>query len=76
MDWTGLLSGSFNVGSGFSTGGIHGDFDLPDISSTNFAWDTSAFRTHGVIVVVPEPSRLLLLFFGLLGLFFRRRRND
>ncbi len=76
IDWTGLLSGSFNVGSGFSTGGIHGDFDLPDISSTNFAWDTSAFRTHGVIVVVPEPSRLLLLFVGLFGLFFRRRQND
>ncbi len=76
MDWTGLLSGSFNVGSGFSTGGIHGDFDLPDISSTSFAWDTSAFRTHGVIVVVPEPSRLMLLFVGFFGLFFRRRRND
>jgi autotransporter-associated beta strand protein len=76
IDWTGIYAGLFNAGSGISTGGIHGDFDLPDISSTSFGWDTSAFVSHGVlaIVAVPEPSRLMLLFFGLFGLCFRRRR--
>jgi hypothetical protein len=39
------------------------------------SWDTSLFNTHGVIVVVPEPSRALLLLLGLFGLISRRRRN-
>ena len=44
------------------------DVNLPDISASGFAWDTSLFTQHGVIVVVPEPSRVMLLLFGLLGL--------
>jgi autotransporter-associated beta strand protein len=50
--------------------------DLPDLSSFNLAWDVSNIYTAGTISIVPEPSRLMLLVFGLLGLFFRRRRND
>ena len=50
------------------------DFNLPSIGA-NFAFDTSAFQTYGIIVVVPEPSRMLLLMFGLLGLFYNRRRR-
>lgn len=77
VDWFGAFSGSFNVGSGVNAGGVYGDFDLPDISMTTYGWDTSAFTSHGVlaIVVVPEPSRALLLLFGLLGLLARRRRQ-
>lgn len=80
VDWYGAFSGSFSAGFTYSTGGVHGDFDLPDISSTGYSWDTSAFTSHGVLAIsayiIPEPSRALLLFLGLLLLTLRRRRND
>ena len=75
FDWSGL------------TGGVSGTFDnlgdpapfnyvnLPDLSSIGLAWDVSNLYTAGTImVVVPEPGRMLLVFLGLMGLFFRRRR--
>ncbi len=67
VDW-----GSLNVGG---TGTLTAaDFNLPTLGY-GYTFDTSAFQTYGVIVVVPEPSRMLLLMFGLLGLFFNRRRR-
>lgn len=85
LDWTGLgstptFASRFNSGSyaGLLLG--NGDdnlgFDLPDISSSGFAWDISQFTTNGTIavVVVPEPSRALLLLLGLVGFLARRRR--
>jgi hypothetical protein len=48
--------------------------DLPSLTG-GLVWDTSAFSSHGVLIVVPEPSRALLLLFGLLGLMMRRRRQ-
>jgi hypothetical protein len=39
------------------------------------AWDLSAFASHGVVVMVPEPSRAMLLLLGLLSLVWRRRRE-
>lgn len=78
VDWFGAFSGGFSAGVGISTGGIHGDLDLPDLTMTTFGWDTSAFTSHGVIavIVVPEPSRALLMLIGLLALGFRRRRTQ
>jgi len=51
------------------------DFELPTLGS-GLAWDTTRFVTTGAIAVVPEPSRALLMLFGLMALFFRRRRQD
>ena len=74
IDWTSANMGTFNAGTGFSSGGSFGDFNL-DTLGGGLAWDTSAFTSYGILVVVPEPSRMLLLMFGLLGLLFRRRRR-
>lgn len=70
MDWAGLAGGSLAGGS-FNAAT---DLTLPDLTSVSLAWDTSAFTTYGIIVVVPEPSRALLLLAGLGGLLLRRRR--
>jgi autotransporter-associated beta strand protein len=78
LDWQSVtMNGSFTGTNGlnfFTNGGVWGDLDLPTLTPQLF-WDTSAFATYGVLVVVPEPSRMLLLMLGLLGLFFRRRRR-
>ena len=74
MDWVGAMTGSFNLGTGFSTGGAYGDLDLPTLSG-GLAWDASAFTSYGIIVVVPEPSRALLLMFRQLRLTDRLRRR-
>lgn len=79
LDWGNLVStnfSGFSFNSGYLTGnGDEGtDLDLPDLSSSGFLWDFSRFTTSGVIVVVPEPSRALLLMFGIAGLMMRRRR--
>jgi hypothetical protein len=77
LDWTNLVNTGFNNPTGFTTGGAVGDFYLPDLTTTHpgLAWDTSAFTTYGVLVIVPEASRTLLLLLGLLGLMLRRRRS-
>ncbi|MEN3944248.1 PEP-CTERM sorting domain-containing protein [Prosthecobacter sp. SYSU 5D2] len=51
--------------------------DLPDISGSGFVWDISQFTTNGsiAIVLIPEPSRLLLGALGFAALFLRRRRD-
>lgn len=65
LDWA-SYSGSFNAST---------DFSLPDLSASGMAWDTTAFTTYGILVVVPEPSRMLFLMLGLFGLVVRRRRS-
>jgi len=83
LDWVQAVAFTGSFTNGVGPNGIYeattnvsaGDLDLPSLGA-GFAWDTSAFQTYGFVVVVPEPSRLMLLFFGLFGLFFRRRRND
>jgi autotransporter-associated beta strand protein len=83
LDWVSAVGfGSF--GAGFYEGvrlqtGSESlaaqDFDLPTLTG-GAMWDTSLFASHGVIVVVPEPGRMLLLMLGLMALFFRRRRRQ
>jgi hypothetical protein len=38
--------------------------------------DISGSEIYGIIVVVPEPSRTLLLALGTLSLILRRRRSS
>jgi len=73
LDWS-------TVGTTDSLAGT-GGFTLADLNligvapGSGLTWDTSAFTTYGVIVVVPEPSRILLLMLGLSGLLLCRRRK-
>lgn len=77
LDW-GTVSADFtgfNVGTNFRTGADDNgsQFDLPELTGGLF-WDVSRFTTSGVIVVVPEPGRALLLMLGFIAFLFRRRR--
>jgi hypothetical protein len=65
FDWAGLTgsSGSFSVD--------YSDLNLPSGASLN----TSNLYTLGTVaIVVPEPSRAVLIQLGLLTFFFRRSR--
>jgi hypothetical protein len=76
----------FDTGGSSSNGAKYGFLDsgfvLPsegsttDFSSTYVGTDPTrlASNTFGGAAPVPEPSRMMLLGFGLIGLFFRRRR--
>lgn len=64
LDWT-TLSGDMD---------LQDNLLLPDLEAFGLEWDTSLFSTSGVILVVPEPSRGLLLIVGL-GLFLLRRQR-
>ncbi len=60
LDWQTSFSASANLGANFSASG--------------YVWDISLFASDGIVVIVPEPSRALLLLTGLTLLGFRRRR--
>lgn len=82
LDWSGLsaepsFDTRFNytgplLGNGDEASGL----DLPDISGSGYAWDISNFITNGsiAIVIVPEPSRLMLAGLSLALLLLKRRR--
>ncbi|MEN3943581.1 autotransporter-associated beta strand repeat-containing protein [Prosthecobacter sp. SYSU 5D2] len=76
LDWNAVLNSGFDAGTGNRAGGGYENTDLylPTLGEGLF-WNTSLFTTHGIIVVVPEPGRVLLLMAGLGGVFFRRRRK-
>lgn len=81
LDWSGLASAPTFASRYTSAGLLTGKedeaagLDLPDISGSGFFWDISQFTVDGTIaLVVPEPSRALLLLVGLFGLLARRRR--
>ncbi len=70
LDNTAGFSAGINLRSG-GTGG--GQLDLPTLNA-GYYWDVSSFLTTGaIVVVVPEPSRALLLFLGLTVAALRRR---
>ncbi len=72
VDWTNVYGTS--IGGTFDPA-LSTNWDLPSLTG-GLSWDTSRFLTTGAIAVVPEPSRVLLLFLGLFGVFFRRRRQS
>lgn len=49
-------------------------FDLPTLDEGH-EWKTDLFLTKGIVYVVPEPSRALLLLSGMMLLVMRRRRK-
>ncbi len=73
FDWTALSGG---VTGSFSnlTSNVGNFANLPDLSALALAWDVSNLYTTGVITIVPEPGRMVLLAFGLMTLVVRRRR--
>ena len=74
FDWASLVP----AGAFVNLTSTQGNFtDLPDLSSFSMEWDVSNIYTSGVIsiVLVPEPSRMLLLLVGLFGVCLRRRRK-
>ncbi len=74
IDWMGAMTGTFSVGGAtFGNSGTFGDLDLPTLTG-GLAWDVTAFTSYGIVVVVPEPGRVILLLLGLLGFLMRRRR--
>jgi autotransporter-associated beta strand protein len=83
LDWSNSVDALF--ASVFTSGGLRdgladngSQFDLPDLNSavTGLYWDTSRFATSGVLVVVPEPGRMLLWMLGVAVLSLRRRRKQ
>ncbi len=75
LDWTTLLPNDYSVGGEFRNGGLLGDLNLPDLNLSGLLYDTGLFANYGIVVIVPEPSRALLLLLGLASLVLRRRRQ-
>ncbi|MCE9519062.1 MAG: PEP-CTERM sorting domain-containing protein [Verrucomicrobia bacterium] len=77
LDWSTAFGsgGNFSGGAG-NTFNLATDLVLPGLGA-GLSWDTTAFKSYGVLGVsgVPEPGRMMLMFFGLAALFLRRRRN-
>jgi fibronectin-binding autotransporter adhesin len=69
FDWSNL-NFEMNFGSDIAS-----YFDLPTLREGQ-SWNLDRFLSHGEISVVPEPGRVLLLLFGLMALFLRRRRSS
>lgn len=80
LDWGNLVATNNFVGFTFTSGFVVGngdegtDLNLPDLTGTGLFWDTSHLTTSGNLVVVPEPTRAVLLLGGLMACLFRRRR--
>jgi len=60
--------------AGITQSDVAGILELPDITNIGLSWDTSLFQSHGIVYIVPEPSRLLLFGLGLGFLLMRRRK--
>lgn len=76
LDWTTVstLDGTSLSSMASSNFNVPNNVQL-DALSGGLGWDTSLFDNYGILVVVPEPSRAVLLLLGILGLMLRRRRR-
>lgn len=76
LDWTSLSDAGFNYGAvnDLRGGFLIGDLELPELSG-GLLYDTSLFASHGILMVVPEPGRAVLVFGGLVVLALGRRRR-
>lgn len=74
IDWTGMMNLDGDGVGGSATFDVNNDLELPGLSS-GLVFDRSLFASNGIVVVVPEPSRMLLLGAGIIGLLLRRRRT-
>jgi fibronectin-binding autotransporter adhesin len=83
IDWSGVLTtGGFSTGANLRSGADsamnEGNLNLPDISAVGL-WEITAFSGSGAlkvsVVAVPEPSRMVLMLLGVMGLMSRRRRR-
>jgi autotransporter-associated beta strand protein len=81
IDWSGadISLAYYDDGDGIRAGGSTDNalfaLDLPDLTALNSSWfwDVSQFGSTGVIAIVPEPGRGMLLLAGLVTLILRRR---
>lgn len=83
LDWVGLVSAPTfasrysHAGPLFGNGDETAGLDLPNIFGSGYYWDISGFTTSGTIalVVVPEPSRVVLLLISLGTACLHRQRR-
>ena len=79
LDWTTFNQSTFNLGVNANNqraGGLQGDLNLPSLAA-GLSYDLSLFNAtgaSGIVIVVPEPSRMVLLVLGFLTMIQRRRR--
>ena len=75
FDWNTLNLGTFDLGGMNRDGGLIGDLYLPTLTA-GLTYDLTIFASHGIIVVVPEPSRGILLMLSCAAVLLRRRRRQ
>lgn len=72
VDWSVLNLNADGTGGSFTLA----DLVVPTNLDNGWYFATDQFLSHGIIYVVPEPSRVLLLVAGCLGLLLPRRRRQ
>lgn len=71
MDWVSMLPNADGTSGNFTDV----DVIVPGGLANGWSFDTSQFVAHGLVFVVPEPSRALLLLAGATLIALQRRRR-